>query len=68
MPSGSELLPRAGARGHDGFAGDVGVVHVFRQALLLADAGADPLQDQVGNLEVVLVLHDHVAVAANAAV
>ena len=32
------------------------------------DVLVDPLQDQVGDLQVVLVLHDHVAVAADAAV
>src|SRR5688572_24162533 len=32
-----------------------------------ADARIDPLQDQIGDLQVVFVLHDHVAVAANAA-
>src|SRR4051812_33822019 len=33
-------------------------------APLLADALVDPLQDEIGDLQVVLVLHDHVADAA----
>ena len=39
----------------------------YRFALCF-DALIDPLQDQIGDLQVVLVLHDHVAVAADAAV
>ena len=31
------------------------------------DALVDPAEDEIGNLQVVLVLHDHVAVAADAA-
>ena len=33
----------------------------------LADALVDPLEDEIGDLQVVLVLHDHVTVAADAA-
>ena len=43
-------------------------VSSLRRSTSLADALVDPLQDEIGDLQVVLVLHDHVAVAADAAV
>jgi len=33
-----------------------------------ADALIDPMQNQVGDLQVILVLHNHVAVAVNASI
>ena len=44
-----------------------GYVHGLFRPTWFADTLVDPLQDEIGDLQVVLVLHDHVAVAVDSA-